>query len=73
MVENSDIMIGIVGGEIAGDELLSAKKIGKKGSIYPADTNHQKAIESAKKKGQDSKRFSRCRPFGFLCPGEERA
>ena len=51
MVENSDIMIGIGGDEIGRDELLAAKRLGKKVRFIPADMNHQKAHEEAKKKG----------------------
>jgi hypothetical protein len=50
MVENSDIIIGIGGGEVARDELISAKRLGKKVRFIPADMNHQKARESARKK-----------------------
>lgn len=50
MVENSDIIIGIGGGEVARDELVAAKRLGKKVRFIPADMNHQKARESARKK-----------------------
>jgi hypothetical protein len=50
MVENSDVIIGIGGGEVARDELVSAKRLGKKVRFLPADMNHQKARESARKK-----------------------
>jgi len=50
MVENSDIIIGIGGGEVARDELVAAQRLGKKVRFYPADMNHRKARESAKKK-----------------------
>ena len=51
MVENSAVLIGIGGGEVARDELLAAKRLGKKVRFIPADMNHQKAREEAKKKG----------------------
>ena len=51
MVENSDIMIGIGGGEIARDELIAARRLGKQVRFIPADMNHQKARESARNKG----------------------
>ncbi len=51
MVENSDIVIGIGGGEVARDELLAAKKLGKKVRFFPADMSHQKAQETARRKG----------------------
>jgi len=50
MVENSDIIVGIGGGEVARDELVAAKGLGKKVRFIPADMNHQKARESARKK-----------------------
>jgi hypothetical protein len=50
IVESSDILIGIGGGEVARDELVAAKRLGKKVRFYPADMNHRKARESAKKK-----------------------
>jgi hypothetical protein len=50
MVENSDVIIGIGGGEVARDELVAAKRLGKKVRFIPADMNHQRARESARKK-----------------------
>jgi hypothetical protein len=50
MVENSDLIIGIGGGEVARDELVAAKRLGKKVRFIPADMNHQKARDSARKK-----------------------
>ena len=51
MVENSDILIGIGGGAVARDELVSAKRLGKEVRFFSADMNHKKAREKAKKKG----------------------
>lgn len=51
MVENSDVLIGIGGGEVGRDELLAAKHSGKEVRFIPADMNHQKAREKAQKKG----------------------
>lgn len=50
MVENSDTIVGIGGGEVARDELVAAKRLGKKVRFIPADMNHQKARDSARKK-----------------------
>ena len=50
MVANSDIVVGIGGGEVARDELVSAKLLGKQVRFIPADMNHRKARESARKK-----------------------
>ncbi|HEY7559398.1 MAG TPA: hypothetical protein VIH18_31800 [Candidatus Binatia bacterium] len=51
MIENSDVVIGIGGGEIARDELIAARRSSKKVRFIPADMNHQKARETARKKG----------------------
>ena len=51
MVENSDELIGIGGGEVGRDELMATRQLSKKVRFIPADMNHQKAIESARKKG----------------------
>jgi hypothetical protein len=51
MVENSDVLIGIGGGEVARDELMAAKRKGKEVRFFPADMNHQKARERAQKEG----------------------
>jgi hypothetical protein len=51
MVENSNIVIGFGGGEIARDELIAAKRSGKQVRFFPAEMNHQKAEEAARKKG----------------------
>ena len=51
MVENSDVLIGIGGGEVGRDELMAAKRLGKKIRFIPADMNHQKVREKAFKKG----------------------
>jgi hypothetical protein len=51
MVENSDIIVGIGGGEVARDELLAAKRSGKTVRFLPADMNHHRAQEAARRKG----------------------
>ena len=50
-VENSDVVIGIGGGDIARDELMAAKRLGKEVRFIPAEMNHHKAREKARKKG----------------------
>jgi predicted Rossmann-fold nucleotide-binding protein len=52
MVENSDVLIAIGGGEVARDELVAAKGWGKRVEFIPADMSHQIAREKAQKKGQ---------------------
>ena len=51
MVENSDIIVGIGGGEVARDEMIAARRSGKEVRFIPADMNHQRAQEKARKKG----------------------
>lgn len=51
MVENSDVLIGIGGGKVGRDELIAATKLGKEVRFFPAELNHQKAREKARKKG----------------------
>lgn len=48
----SDQLVAIGGGPVARDELLAAKRLGKKFAYIPADLNHQAAIEKARKQGQ---------------------
>jgi hypothetical protein len=52
MVEASAVIVGIGGGDVARDELLAARRSGKTVRFIPADMNHQKARESAARKGQ---------------------
>jgi len=52
MVENSDRMVAIGGGEVTRDELAAAKRAGRQVEFIPADMNHAKAVEKAQKKGQ---------------------
>ena len=54
MVMSSDVMVGIGGGDVARDEMLAAKQLGKEVRFIPADMNHRIAIEKAEKKGQSS-------------------
>jgi hypothetical protein len=51
IVHNSDIVIGIGGGEVARDELTAARRLGKDVRFFPADMNHQTAREGAMRKG----------------------
>ena len=51
MVENSDRLIGIGGGEVGRDELQAAKRLGKEVRFIPADMNHRMAREKAEKNG----------------------
>lgn len=51
MVESTDVFVSIGGGEVSRDELIAAKRLGKVVTFIPADMNHEKATEKAKKKG----------------------
>jgi hypothetical protein len=51
IIENSNIVVGIGGGEVARDELLAAQRSGKQVYFFPADMNHQKARETTRRKG----------------------
>lgn len=51
MVESSDVMIAIGGGDVTRDELAAGKQLGKDVRFIPADMNHQKAIDTARRKG----------------------
>ena len=50
IVENSDVIVAIGGGEVARDELISARRLGKDVQFIPADMNHQIARDKARKK-----------------------
>ena len=51
MVECSDILIGIGGGEICRDEMLYGREQGKKINFYPAEVNHEWLIRRAQRLG----------------------
>jgi hypothetical protein len=51
MVDNSRIVVGIGGGDVARDELLEARRSGKEVRFVPADMNHEKARENAQRRG----------------------
>lgn len=51
MVRVSDALIGIGGGEVARDELVAAKRMGKRVKFFAADMNHRLALEKAAGKG----------------------
>ena len=51
MVSTSDVIVGIGGGKIGGEEMGVAKQQGKTVRFFPADMNHRRAIEKATQKG----------------------
>lgn len=52
MVQASDRLVAIGGGEVARDELLAARALGKPVVFHPADMQHAAAIDKAQRKGQ---------------------
>ena len=52
MVESSDSIVAIGGGEVARDELMAAKRAGKPVRYVPADMSHRLALEKATRKKQ---------------------
>jgi hypothetical protein len=52
MVDCSDIMVGIGGGEISRDELAAAREQDKPVHFYPAEVDHAWAIKRAEEAGQ---------------------
>ncbi|MBK8501020.1 MAG: hypothetical protein IPL46_01800 [Saprospiraceae bacterium] len=53
MVEVSDIIYALGGGGVTRDEYIKAQEAGKEVHFIPAEMNHAKAIEKAKKKNQE--------------------
>jgi hypothetical protein len=51
MVNASDVIVGIGGGEVARDEMVAAQRAGKEVRFIPADMNHETAREAARKNG----------------------
>lgn len=51
IVQSSDIFISIGGGAVARDELIAARRAGKETKYIPADMNHKKAVDKARKQG----------------------
>jgi hypothetical protein len=51
MVDVSDVYVAIGGGSITRDEMKVARAEGKDVRFYPADMNHERAIERAARKG----------------------
>jgi hypothetical protein len=52
VVENSDTLVAIGGGDIARDELAAARRAGKTVRFLPADMSHRIAIAKAAEKGE---------------------
>ncbi len=52
MVENSEALVAIGGGEVGRDELMAARRLSKPLRFIAADMNYRKALAKARKKGQ---------------------
>ena len=52
MVDYSDVVVAIGGGDIARDELAAARRAGKSVRFIPADMNHAIARDKAQKQGK---------------------
>jgi hypothetical protein len=52
MVAVSNVFVGIGGGDVARDEMLAARRAGKKVTFIPADMNREIARKKAQKKGE---------------------
>lgn len=51
MIACSDVLVAVGGGEITRDELMAAREQGKTIEYYPAEVNHDWALQNARKKG----------------------
>jgi len=51
IVETGTFFVAIGGGDVARDEMLAARRAGKRVTFIPADFNHRIAIEKARRKG----------------------
>ena len=52
MVENSDVMVAIGGGDVTRDELTAGQRAGKPIEFHALEMNHTIAVERAKKRGE---------------------
>jgi hypothetical protein len=64
----SDEVVGIGGGAIARDELLAARRAGKPVTFIPADMNHARAREKARRKGKPQPTSFRGEAAAALAP-----
>ena len=49
MVEISDVLVAIGGGDVARDEMIAAQRLGKPVEFIPADLNHRQALDKARR------------------------
>jgi hypothetical protein len=69
MVATSNVLIAIGGGDVARDELLAAKRRGKRVTFIAADMNHQIARDKAASKGLPEPTDFRGSAHPALSPG----
>ena len=69
MVASSDVLVAIGGGEVARDELLAARRRGKRVAFVPAEMNHRLAREKAAGKGLPAPTDFRGAAHAALRPG----
>ena len=51
IVAVSDEIVGIGGGAVGRDEMIAARRQGKDVTFYPADMDHERALEKAARRG----------------------
>jgi hypothetical protein len=68
MVQASDRMVAIGGGEVARDELLAARALGKPVAFHPADFDHGLALDKARRQGRPAPTDFRGAAHGGLRP-----
>ena len=73
MVDCSDVLVGIGGGEVARDELIAARRLGKVVRFFPADLDHRRCLESAARRGLEAPTDFRGAAHRALLPGHSNA
>ncbi len=69
MVAVSDMLVGIGGGDVARDELLAARRLGKPVQFHPADMHHATALDKARRQGHTPPTDFRGSAHPALLPG----
>lgn len=69
MVDSADRFIAIGGGEVARDELLAARALGRPVQFHPADMQHAAAIDKARRQGAPAPTDFRGAAHAALQPG----
>jgi len=69
IVATGDLFVAIGGGDVARDEMLAARRAGKRVTFIPADLSHAIAIQKAQKKGEPEPTDFRGSAHPALAPG----